>query len=192
MTVRDLGVVITNWGSHGHYRPMHVESARTRTVVSARQAFPTAPTVVKALLTDLRADMGTMTRSFKLPVLPTMSMSEHLLDRRLSSHSVRGGQFTPRGSSGPYERRLFPSGPTSMFLDDSFLPFGSIEDADAEDSPAENLPPDLRKAGRYAYRRGWEAYREAGCPFGPEDEAMLVWFSFSGAQTETPLTVGRN
>jgi hypothetical protein len=77
-----------------------------------------------------------------------------------------------------------------MSLDDSFLPFGSIDDA--ESSPAENLPPDLREAGRYAYRRGWEAYRKAGCPFGPKDEAMLVWFSFSGAQTDQPLTVGRN
>jgi len=79
-----------------------------------------------------------------------------------------------------------------MFLNNSFLPFGSIGDTDAEDSLTEDLPPDLREAGRYAYRRGWEEYRKADCPFGPEDKAMLVWFSFSSAKTEKPLTVGRN
>ena len=34
---------------------------------------------------------------------------------------------------------------------------------------------------RYAfnlYRTTWEAYREAGCPFGERDEAMLIWFTF--------------
>ncbi len=78
-----------------------------------------------------------------------------------------------------------------MFLNNSFLPFGSVADSDPEESLDEDLPPDLRRAGRYAYRRGWEEYREADCPFGPTDQAMLIWFSFSN-ETEIPPTVGRN
>jgi hypothetical protein len=78
-----------------------------------------------------------------------------------------------------------------MFLKNSFLPFGSAPDSDPDESPTENLPPNLRRAGRYAYRRGWAEYREADCPFGPTDQAMLIWFSFSN-ETEMPPTVGRN
>ena len=77
-----------------------------------------------------------------------------------------------------------------MFLDGSFLPFRS-SDADPDESLTEDLPADLRRAGRSAYRRGWEKYREAGCPFGPGDRAMLIWFSFRN-ETGPPPTVGRN
>lgn len=56
----------------------------------------------------------------------------------------------------------------------------------------DDLPPELRQAGRDAYRRGWEEYRNANCPFGSEDKAMLVWFSFSYRSGRSPLTVDRN
>ncbi len=74
----------------------------------------------------------------------------------------------------------------------SFLPFGSVADSDAEGPPMNDLPPGLRQAGRAVYRHGWEQYRRADCPFGPEDEAMLVWFSFNQGDTGAPLTVSRN
>ena len=105
-------------------------------------------------------------------------------------------RYIPDGSSHQRAdpstpKRPFPSGQTRMFLKNSFLPFGSVTDSDPEEAMTEDLPPNLRRAGRYAYRRGWEEYREAGCPFGPTDQAMLIWFSFSN-ETETPPTVGRN
>ncbi len=58
-------------------------------------------------------------------------------------------------------------------LDDSLLPFGS----EASSSSAE-LSPELRETGLRIYRQAWDAYREAGCPYGASDEAMLVWYSF--------------
>jgi len=70
-----------------------------------------------------------------------------------------------------------------MFCSDSFLPVGRSTGSDSEVSSFkdlfEDLSPKLRRAARDAYRRGWNQYREAGCPFGPEDRAMLVWFLFS-------------
>ncbi|MEF8865079.1 MAG: hypothetical protein V5A20_04880 [Salinibacter sp.] len=78
-----------------------------------------------------------------------------------------------------------------MFLNDSFLPFGSSADTPPDESSTEDVPPGLRRAGRHAYRRGWAEYRKADCPFGPEDRAMLVWFSFSNDTDPSP-TVGRN
>ena len=35
--------------------------------------------------------------------------------------------------------------------------------------------------GLKLYRKAWEAYREAGCPFGENDEALLIWFTFDQA-----------
>jgi hypothetical protein len=78
-----------------------------------------------------------------------------------------------------------------MFGDASFLPFGPIAD-EGPSLRSNDLSPRLRRAGRDAYRRGWRQYRRAGCPFGPEDEAMLVWFSFSCAPCDASPTVGRN
>lgn len=79
-----------------------------------------------------------------------------------------------------------------MFHDDSFLPFGPAANSDSEDLSNENLPPGLRRAGRDAYRRGWEEYRKADCPFGPEDKAMLIWFSFSRGSAQKALTASKN
>lgn len=76
--------------------------------------------------------------------------------------------------------------------ENSFLPFGSEQDSDSEDHPIHDLPPGLRRAGRDAYRRGWEEYRKADCPFGLEDKAMLVWFSFSCGSAQNAITVGKN
>lgn len=67
-----------------------------------------------------------------------------------------------------------------------FLPFGSDSN-----SPSDGLPDGLRRAGRQAYRRGWRAYSGAGCPFGTEDEAMLIWFAFN-YDREVPFTVEQN
>lgn len=77
-----------------------------------------------------------------------------------------------------------------MHHDDSFLPFGSA--SDPGEFSIEDLPTGLRRAGRDAYRRGWEEYRKADCPFGLEDRAMIVWFSFNCGSAQQALTVGRN
>lgn len=79
-----------------------------------------------------------------------------------------------------------------MFCNDSFLPFGPAGNPDSEDLSIEDLPPKLRRAGRDAYRRGWDGYRKADCPFGPEDKAMLVWFLFSRGHAQNAVTVGKN
>ena len=74
-----------------------------------------------------------------------------------------------------------------MSADDSFLPFGPVTGPASDD-----LSPELRRVGRQAYRRGWAAYREADCPFGTEDRAMLIWFSFNHTDVQPGPTVGRN
>ena len=75
---------------------------------------------------------------------------------------------------------------------DSFLPFGSFANSDSEEPSIDDLPAKLRRAGRDVYRRGWDEYRKADCPFGSEDEAMLVWFSFSRGSSQSALTVSKN
>lgn len=77
-----------------------------------------------------------------------------------------------------------------MNHEDSFLPFGPA--SDAEEFSIEDLPPELRSAGREAYRQGWKQYRKADCPFGPEDRAMIVWFSFNLGSAQRALTMSRN
>lgn len=79
-----------------------------------------------------------------------------------------------------------------MSHNNSFLPLGPAANHDSEDLSIENLPPELRRAGRDVYRQGWDGYREADCPFGPEDKAMLVWFLFSRGRARNALTVSRN
>lgn len=79
-----------------------------------------------------------------------------------------------------------------MSRNNSFLPFGSARDSDSESPPINDLPPGLRRAGRDAYRRGWDEYRKADCPFGSDDKAMLVWFSFSLGGAEEAFTIGKN
>lgn len=69
---------------------------------------------------------------------------------------------------------------------DSFLPFGPARPA------SDDLSPELRRVGRQAYRQGWAAYHEVGCPFGTEDKAMLIWFAFNDRGLQTAFTVGRN
>lgn len=43
------------------------------------------------------------------------------------------------------------------------------------------LSPQLRAFGLRLYAEARQAYDAAGCPFGPTDEAMLVWFTFDPA-----------
>lgn len=32
--------------------------------------------------------------------------------------------------------------------------------------------------GMRLYCQAWDAYREAGMPFGSSDEAMIIWYTF--------------
>jgi hypothetical protein len=70
------------------------------------------------------------------------------------------------------------------------FPTESAAAGDAE--PSSSLPPDLRDTGLQLYRQAWDAYREAGCPYGESDEAMLVWYSFQEENTGGANRVGRN
>ncbi|WP_237181775.1 hypothetical protein [Rhodothermus bifroesti] len=40
------------------------------------------------------------------------------------------------------------------------------------------LPPVLQRYVHLLYRRVWLAYAQAGCPLGPTDIGMLLWFEF--------------
>ncbi|WP_022836237.1 hypothetical protein [Salisaeta longa] len=42
-----------------------------------------------------------------------------------------------------------------------------------------DLPPALQRYARKVYSDAWDAYTAAGCPFGPTDKAMLVWYTFN-------------
>jgi len=42
------------------------------------------------------------------------------------------------------------------------------------------------------YREAWDAYKEANCPYGESDEAMLVWYSFRTEKEGSTVTMGRN
>jgi hypothetical protein len=45
-------------------------------------------------------------------------------------------------------------------------------------------PPDkpmserARAVGMRLYFHAWDAYREAGMPFGSSDDAMIIWYTF--------------
>ena len=69
---------------------------------------------------------------------------------------------------------------------DSLLPFGP----EANPSSTE-LSPEVRETGLRIYRQAWDAYREAGCPYGATDEAMLVWYSFQDDDS-IPSTTSKN
>lgn len=45
--------------------------------------------------------------------------------------------------------------------------------------PDETMPPALRRYLEKLYLDAWSAYAGAGCPFGLEDDAMLIWFEFN-------------
>ncbi len=67
----------------------------------------------------------------------------------------------------------------------SFLPIGPKANGISE------LPPGLQDCARSLYRQAWRDYRQAGCPYGETDEAMLIWYSLSGDDRFSPIT-GRN
>lgn len=48
--------------------------------------------------------------------------------------------------------------------------------------PDEVMPMALRRYLEKLYLDAWSAYANAGCPFGMQDEAMLIWFE-SGQHT---------
>lgn len=55
-----------------------------------------------------------------------------------------------------------------------YLPFGDRVISQME----LDVPSELQGYCLDLYRRTREAYEEAGCPLGPSDEAMLIWFTF--------------
>lgn len=47
------------------------------------------------------------------------------------------------------------------------------------DIPDATMPPELRRYLEQLYLHAWSAYAEAGCPFGKDDDGMLIWFEFN-------------
>lgn len=75
----------------------------------------------------------------------------------------------------------------STRYDASLMPFGPSQDAENDD-----LSPEVLRCGLQLYRRAWDAYEEAGCPYGQTDEAMLVWYSFNESSLPDTQPVGKN
>jgi hypothetical protein len=48
----------------------------------------------------------------------------------------------------------------------------------SEGEDTDDLAPELLPYALNQYKRAWDAYVEAGCPFGESDHAMLLWFTF--------------
>lgn len=40
------------------------------------------------------------------------------------------------------------------------------------------MPESTWALGMRLYCQAWDAYREAGMPFGSSDDAMIVWYTF--------------
>jgi hypothetical protein len=59
--------------------------------------------------------------------------------------------------------------------DRSMLPIG------ANAPETDELSPLMQRYAFHLYREAWEDYRAAGCPYGENDDAMLVWYSLHGA-----------
>ena len=64
--------------------------------------------------------------------------------------------------------------------------FGDHDDAAAE------LSPQLLAYGLRLYAEARKAYDAAGCPLGPTDEAMLVWFTFDPQDSGNHQLVSTN
>ena len=69
----------------------------------------------------------------------------------------------------------------------TLLPFGSARPSDDE-----KLSPEMREYALKIYREAWEAYKDANCPYGETDEAMLVWYSFRTSTADEAVAIGRN
>lgn len=50
----------------------------------------------------------------------------------------------------------------------------------------------MREYALKIYREAWDAYKDAHCPYGETDEAMLVWYSFRTSTADEAVAVGRN
>lgn len=72
-------------------------------------------------------------------------------------------------------------------LNRKLLPFGS-----ARPSTEEQLSPEMQQYAMKLYREAWDAYKEANCPYGESDEAMLVWYSFRTEKEGSSVAMGRN
>lgn len=69
--------------------------------------------------------------------------------------------------------------------DSSLLPFGPQSDGS-------ELSPAMQPHALRIYRQAWTAYRENGCPYGPTDRAMLVWYTLRpSSDIHRPIT-GKN
>ncbi|MFP4229242.1 MAG: hypothetical protein ACLFTE_10515 [Salinivenus sp.] len=68
----------------------------------------------------------------------------------------------------------------------SFLPIGPK----AHD--ISKLPSGLQDCARSLYRQARRDYRQAGCPYGETDNAMLVWYALSGDDAQPSPITGKN
>jgi hypothetical protein len=68
----------------------------------------------------------------------------------------------------------------------SLLPIGT-DDPDSTD-----LSPAMEACARNLYQQAWREYTAIGCPYGPTDEAMLVWYSLHGDSPTPSLVTGKN
>ncbi len=50
--------------------------------------------------------------------------------------------------------------------------------------PDTELSPEMLRIALRKYKAAWDAYVEAGCPFGETDRAMLIWFAFRAYSRE--------
>lgn len=63
-------------------------------------------------------------------------------------------------------------------------PFSSDGDREFEmpfrpsSSPDAPMSEHAWAVGMRLYCQAWEAYREAGMPFGSSDDAMIIWYTF--------------
>lgn len=54
------------------------------------------------------------------------------------------------------------------------------------------MSPAMEQCARTLYRQAWTAYREAGCPYGKTDRAMLVWYTLHGGGADPFMVTGKN
>jgi len=74
----------------------------------------------------------------------------------------------------------------SDVTDRSLLPFGT-------NAPeTDELSPLMKRYAVHLYEEAWDEYRDAGCPYGKSDDAMLVWYSLHGVGDGSSHPPGKN
>jgi hypothetical protein len=80
----------------------------------------------------------------------------------------------------PSDARFLITRLCSMDHHDRFLPFGT--ECDDDSSPS----PEIRRCAIKLYQQAWDAYEQAGCPYGCSDRALLLWYTFYGTPAGSP------